>query len=124
MNDEQLFPVPEGLAETAWADNAKYLEMYKQSVDDPEGFWGEQGKCIDWIKPYTLVKDTNFTAPGVSIKWFYDGTLNASYNCIDRHLGRPAATRPPSSGKATIRTSPNTSPTGNFTRSLPLSPMQ
>jgi acetyl-CoA synthetase len=86
MNDEQVFPVPEGLAASAWADNDKYLEMYKRSVEDPEGFWGVEGKCIDWIKPYTKVKDTSFTIPGVSIKWFYDGTLNASYNCIDRHL--------------------------------------
>jgi len=86
MSDDQVFPVPEGLAETAWADNDKYLEMYKQSVEDSEGFWGEQGKRIDWIKPYASVKDVNFATPGVSIKWFYDGTLNASANCIDRHL--------------------------------------
>jgi len=86
MSDNEIFPVPAGLAETAWADNDKYLEMYKQSVEDNEGFWGEQGKRIDWIKPYTQVKDVNFDAPDVSIKWFYDGTLNASVNCLDRHL--------------------------------------
>ena len=86
MSDNELFPVPAALAETAWADNAKYLEMYKQSVEDNSGFWGEQGKRLDWIKPYTKVKDVNFNAPDVSIKWFYDGTLNASVNCLDRHL--------------------------------------
>ncbi|MBD3661816.1 MAG: AMP-binding protein, partial [Arenibacter algicola] len=86
MSDNQIFPVPSDVAEQAWADNAKYLEMYKASVDDPEGFWGEHGKRLDWIKPYTQVKDINYDRPGVSIKWFYDGTLNASVNCIDRHL--------------------------------------
>ena len=86
MSDNELFPVPAALAETAWADNAKYLEMYKQSVEDNSGFWGEQGKRLDWIKPYTKVKDVNFNAPDVSIKWFHDGTLNASVNCLDRHL--------------------------------------
>ena len=86
MSDNELFPVPAALAETAWADNAKYLEMYKQSVEDNSGFWSEQGKRLDWIKPYTKVKDVNFNAPDVSIKWFHDGTLNASVNCLDRHL--------------------------------------
>ncbi|MBC8270035.1 MAG: acetate--CoA ligase [Rhodospirillaceae bacterium] len=86
MSDNEIFPVPAGLAETAWADNDKYLEMYKRSVEDNEGFWGEEGKRIDWIKPYTQVKDVNYNAPDVSIKWFYDGTLNASVNCLDRHL--------------------------------------
>ncbi|MBT4218699.1 MAG: acetyl-coenzyme A synthetase, partial [Rhodospirillaceae bacterium] len=86
MSDNDLFPVPAAVAEAAWADNDKYLEMYQNSVDDSEGFWGEQGKRIDWIKPYTQVKDVSFDAPDVSIKWFYDGTLNASANCLDRHL--------------------------------------
>ena len=81
-----VFPVPADVASSAWADNDKYLEMYKQSVEDPEGFWGEHGKRIDWMKPYTKVKDVNYAAPDVSIKWFEDGTLNASVNCLDRHL--------------------------------------
>jgi len=85
MSDNLLFPVPEAFAKTAWADNDKYLEMYKRSVEDPEGFWGEHGKRIDWIKPYTKVKDTSFSGD-VHIKWFHDGTLNASANCLDRHL--------------------------------------
>jgi len=86
MSDDQIFPVPADLAKSAWADDAKYQAMYRQSVDDPDGFWGEHGKRIDWIKPFTQVKSVNYTAPGVDIKWFYDGTLNASANCIDRHL--------------------------------------
>jgi len=90
MTDSHVFPVPEALAKEAWADNDKYLELYKQSVEDSEGFWGEHGKRLDWIKPYTKVKDVNFNTPGVSIKWFEDGTLNASANCIDRHLATRA----------------------------------
>jgi acetyl-CoA synthetase len=85
MSEDLIFPVADEVANRAWADNDKYLEMYKQSVDDPEGFWGEQGKRIDWIKPYTKVKDTTYDKP-VSIKWYQDGTLNASANCLDRHL--------------------------------------
>ncbi len=88
MTDEQVFPVSEVLAKTAWIDNDKYLAWYKRSIDDPEGFWGEQGKRLDWIKPYTKVKDVSFQAPNVHIKWFHDGTLNVSANCLDRHLAK------------------------------------
>ncbi|MEL7346115.1 MAG: acetate--CoA ligase [Pseudomonadota bacterium] len=76
----------EEIVAMAHADAAKYEEMYKASVDDPEAFWGEHGKRIDWIKPYTKVKNTSFDYHNVSIKWFEDGTLNVAYNCIDRHL--------------------------------------
>ncbi|MGY9015729.1 MAG: acetate--CoA ligase, partial [Rhodospirillales bacterium] len=85
MSENLVFPVSDEAAARAWADNDKYLEMYKQSVDDPEAFWGEQGKRLDWIKPYTKIKDTTFDKP-VSIKWYEDGTLNTSVNCLDRHL--------------------------------------
>ena len=85
MSENLVFPVPDQVAADAWADNDKYLEMYQASVDDPEAFWGEQGKRIDWIKPYSQVKDADFSGD-VNIKWYYDGTLNASYNCLDRHL--------------------------------------
>ncbi len=88
MTDEQVFPVSEAIAKMAWFDNDKYLAWYKRSIDDPEGFWGEQGKRLDWIKPYTKVKDVSFQAPNVHIKWFYDGTLNVSANCLDRHLAK------------------------------------
>ena len=81
----EVFPVPEEWAKRAWADEAKYMKMYAQSINDPEGFWGEHGKRIDWIKPYTKVKDTSFEGE-VHIKWYQDGTLNASANCLDRHL--------------------------------------
>ncbi|MEQ8440674.1 MAG: acetate--CoA ligase [Alphaproteobacteria bacterium] len=85
MHDE-IFPVPDAVKANALIDKAKYLELYEQSLKDPDAFWGEHGKRIDWIKPYTKVKNVNFTVPDVSIKWYEDGTLNASYNCIDRHL--------------------------------------
>ncbi|SDU40991.1 acetate--CoA ligase [Stappia sp. ES.058] len=83
---ENLYPVPADIAATALVDNAKYQEMYEASVADPEGFWAEHGKRIDWIKPYTKVKNTSFDPHNVSIKWFEDGTLNVSANCVDRHV--------------------------------------
>ncbi|MDH5771603.1 MAG: acetate--CoA ligase [Rhodospirillaceae bacterium] len=86
MSDQQVFPVPADLAKSAWVDDDKYKEMYAQSVTQGEKFWGEHGKRIDWIKPFSKVKNVNYNAPDVSIKWFEDGTLNASANCIDRHL--------------------------------------
>ncbi len=89
MSDTSIFPVPAKTAANAWIDEAKYAAMYEASVADPDKFWGDHGKRVDWIKPYTKVKNTSFLGD-VSIKWFEDGTLNASYNCIDRH----AKTRP------------------------------
>ena len=86
MSNSEIYSVPSRLAKSAWTDNEKYLSMYRHSMEDNEGFWREEGKRIDWIKPYTKVKRVNFTAPDVSIKWYYDGTLNASVNCLDRHL--------------------------------------
>jgi acetyl-CoA synthetase len=85
MSEELVFPVPDQIAAKALIDNNKYIEMYKASTDNPEGFWKEQGKRIDWIKPYSKVKDVDFTK-NVKIRWYYDGSLNASYNCLDRHL--------------------------------------
>ncbi|MCF8469658.1 MAG: acetate--CoA ligase [Parvibaculum sp.] len=81
-----LIPVPADWKKRAFADEAKYRAMYDASVSDPDGFWREEGKRLDWIKPYTKVKHTSFDPHNVSIKWFEDGTLNASVNCIDRHL--------------------------------------
>jgi len=86
MSDDELFPVPESFATGAHVDNDKYLEMYKRSVADPEAFWADQGKRIDWFTTYTKIKDVSYEADDLHIKWYYDGTLNASYNCLDRHL--------------------------------------
>jgi acetyl-CoA synthetase len=83
---EKVYPVKPDWAKNAWLDDAKYKELYQRSVSDPNGFWGEAGKRLDWIKPYTRVKNTSFDPSNVSIKWFEDGTLNVSANCIDRHL--------------------------------------
>ena len=86
MADVKTYEVPAEWKTRAFIDRDKYLEMYKQSVDDPEGFWGEHGKRIDWIKPYTKVKNTSFDHDNVSIKWYEDGTLNVCANCVDRHV--------------------------------------
>ncbi len=86
MADNELFPVPDSVAEGAHVDAAGYEEMYRRSIEDPEAFWGEQGKRIHWIEPYTKVKDVSYGPGDVHIRWFYDGTLNASANCLDRHL--------------------------------------
>jgi len=86
MSDDQFFPVPTEWAKKAYVDNAGYLAMYAASVNNPEAFWGEQGRRIDWIRPYTKVKNVSFDAKDFRIRWYEDGTLNASVNCIDRHL--------------------------------------
>jgi acetyl-CoA synthetase len=87
---QMLYKVPESWSARAHADDARYRDMYAQSVRDPEGFWGDHGKRIDWIKPYTRVKRTSFAPGNVSIEWFGDGTTNVSLNCIDRHLAKRA----------------------------------
>ena len=74
------------LLQNPHVDTAKYDAMYAASIADPEAFWGEHGKRIDWIKPYTKVKDTSFTKDDLHIRWYEDGTLNVAANCIDRHL--------------------------------------
>ncbi|HYD16852.1 MAG TPA: acetate--CoA ligase [Patescibacteria group bacterium] len=85
----EYFPVPAEVAKHAKITAAKYEAMYKQSVEDPVAFWGEQGKRLDWFKPYTQVKDVDF-ADNARIRWYYDGTLNVAHNCIDRHLPKRA----------------------------------
>ncbi len=87
---EQLYPVAPEWSARAHADAKTYEAMYRRSVDDPESFWGEHGRRLDWIKPYTKVKNTTFGPGDVSIKWFEDGTLNVAANCIDRHLATRA----------------------------------
>ena len=83
-------PVPEAFAAQAHIDAARYAEMYQASVTDPDGFWGEQGKRLDWIKPYTKVKNATFEYGKVDIRWYEDGVLNVAANCIDRHLATRA----------------------------------
>ncbi|MEY3553176.1 MAG: acetate--CoA ligase [Pseudomonadota bacterium] len=83
---EKIYAVSEDWARRAFIDDAKYKQMYAQSVQTPEAFWDEQGKRIDWFKPYTKVKNTSYDPHNVSIKWYEDGVTNVAYNCIDRHL--------------------------------------
>ncbi|MAI45831.1 MAG: acetate--CoA ligase [Hyphomicrobiaceae bacterium TMED74] len=83
---ETIYTVAAEWAARAWADDTKYQDMYKRSIEDPDGFWGEMGKRIDWIKPYTKVKNTSYAPENISIKWYEDGTLNVCANCVDRHV--------------------------------------
>ncbi len=86
MSEVHVYPVTEEWAKRAHVDREKYEQMYQQSIDDPDGFWAEHGKRVDWIKPYTKVKNTSYEYGNVSIKWFEDGSLNVCANCVDRHL--------------------------------------
>jgi acetyl-CoA synthetase len=83
---ELIFKISKKWAKNAYVDKAQYEAKYKLSIKDNEGFWKKEGKRIDWIKPYKKIKDVKYSKTDVKIKWFYDGTLNASANCIDRHL--------------------------------------
>ena len=83
---DAVYPVPAEWAANALVDEAGYFAMYRQSVEDPEAFWAEHGQRLDWIKPYTKVKNTSFHEADFGIRWFEDGTLNLSANCLDRHL--------------------------------------
>ena len=87
---EQMISVTPEWASRAHVDNARYTDMYRASVADPVAFWREHGKRIDWIRPYTKIKDVSYSAGDLHIRWYEDGTLNASANCIDRHLARRA----------------------------------
>jgi acetyl-CoA synthetase len=84
--DGKTYVVPDKWAKSARIDAEIYQQMYKRSLDDPEDFWREQAKRIDWLKPFTIVKNTSFGPGNVSIKWFEDGILNVCANCIDRHV--------------------------------------
>ncbi len=86
MSDIKTYPPSPEFVANAKIDADKYREMYAASVADPDAFWAEQSKRLDWIKAPTIIKNTNFNYPNVSIKWFEDGVLNVSANCIDRHL--------------------------------------
>ncbi|HXD45702.1 MAG TPA: acetate--CoA ligase [Pseudolabrys sp.] len=85
---DKTYAVPADWQKRAFVDDAKYQEMYARSIKDPNGFWAEHARRIDWIKPFTKVKNTTYDPHNVSIKWFEDGTLNACSNCVDRHLAK------------------------------------
>ncbi len=86
MSESKVYPVKAHIGNGALLDKEGYEAMYQASVQDPDAFWGEQGKILDWMTPYTRVKNTSYDPGHVSIKWFEDGLLNVSANCLDRHL--------------------------------------
>jgi acetyl-CoA synthetase len=87
---DKLFKVPADWAKNSYVNQSSYEAKYKESINNNEKFWANEGKRIHWFKPYTKVKDVIYSTKKVSIKWFYDGTTNVSYNCIDRHLPKRA----------------------------------
>ena len=86
MTEEKLIKVTQKWSEDAYVNNKKYEEKYKESIINNEKFWDKEGKKIKWIKEFTKIKDIKYGKNDVHIKWFYDGTLNATINCIDKHL--------------------------------------
>ena len=89
MTETTVFPVPEAWRNKSFFTAEKYQQAYARSVEDPVGFWAEEGRRLDWIRPFTQVKDVDYTGD-VRIRWYYDGSLNVSANCIDRHLAKRA----------------------------------
>lgn len=86
MSHPSLYPVPKSAQTRAKVDHTQYLSLYDQSITDSEGFWAQQGKRLDWFKPYTQIKDVSYAKDDHRIRWYADGELNVAYNCIDRHL--------------------------------------
>ena len=85
-----LIKVSDSWSNQAYVNDSKYKKKYKLSIKENEKFWAKEGKRITWIKKYTKIKDVKYSKEEVKIKWYYDGTLNASANCIDRHLKKNA----------------------------------
>lgn len=90
MSENNIYPVSSEVAKKSLLNNDQYLSDYAESIADPDKFWSEKGKILDWITPYTKVKNTSYAPGQVDIKWFEDGELNVSVNCIDRHLATRA----------------------------------
>ncbi len=86
MSEDTRYPVPADWAAHAWVDGEAYERMYRRSIEDKDGFWAEQAQRIDWVKPYTQVRDVSYAADDLHIRWYQDGQLNVSANCLDRHL--------------------------------------
>jgi len=83
---KKIYKVDAETAKRAWLDADGYDEMYRRSIEHNEEFWAEQAECVDWIKPFTKVKDVSFSRDDLHVRWYYDGSLNICYNCVDRHL--------------------------------------
>ncbi|MGH6956329.1 MAG: AMP-binding protein, partial [Caulobacteraceae bacterium] len=86
MSEGEIFPVPEAWAKRAHMDAAGYEAAWKRVDSDPEGYWREVGQRLDWMKPFTVVKDVSYDRNDFRIRWYADGVLNVSVNCLDRHL--------------------------------------
>ncbi|WP_019528029.1 acetate--CoA ligase [Dasania marina] len=86
MSGKNLYPVPDSWKDNALINDDEYSAMYERSINDSEGYWSEAGQRLDWIKPFSKVKDVSFKKEDLHIKWFDDGDLNVSANCLDRHL--------------------------------------
>ncbi|SUG35435.1 acetyl-coenzyme A synthetase [Salmonella enterica subsp. arizonae] len=86
MSQTHKHAIPANVADRCLINPEQYEAKYQQSINDPDTFWGEQGKILDWITPYQKVKNTSLAPGNVSIKWYEDGTLNLAANCLDRHL--------------------------------------
>ncbi|MCJ7590135.1 MAG: acetyl-coenzyme A synthetase, partial [Woeseiaceae bacterium] len=84
--EAKFYPVSKTAKKRTLIDAARYEEMYARSVSDNEGFWAEEALRVDWIKPFSKVKDVSFAKEDLHIRWYEDGTLNVCYNCVDRHL--------------------------------------
>jgi acetyl-CoA synthetase len=118
---EKVYDVPAEWRKRAFVDDAKYKEMYDRSIKDPNGFWAEHAKRVDWIKPFTKVKNTSYDPHSVSIKWFEDGTLNVCHNCVDRHLAK-RGDQTAFCGKAMIQRTTRKSLTSSCTPRCAVSP--
>ena len=83
---DKIYDVPSDWSRRAYFDAAGYEAKYRRSIENPEAFWAEEGRRIHWFRPFTRVKNTRFGPGEVSIRWYEDGTTNAAYTCVDRHL--------------------------------------
>ncbi len=83
---QSLYPVPAEWRERAYVNAERYADMYAGSLADPDSFWGKQAQRLDWITPFSTIKQTSFDEADFGIQWFADGTLNLAANCLDRHL--------------------------------------
>jgi acetyl-CoA synthetase len=89
MSDDKIYAVPHATAARAWIDNKRYEALYRESLENTEAFWAKQARDrLDWLTPFSQVKDTSFDASNLHVRWFADGKLNVAANCIDRHLAK------------------------------------
>ncbi len=86
MSESKIYAVPAGYAQATTLSESDYQRLYAESVNNPEAFWANEAKCVEWSKPFTKVKDVSFDRDDFHVRWYEDGEINLSYNCLDRHL--------------------------------------